>query len=511
MRHYCIQCGAELGKYQIICPGCGHNSFMDDIEESFSQTSGLINAVQIEANTQWRKYMCGKDGSAGHGFAAEDANAWEDRIRGSSVDLSGRSNELDGPDRIVDGVKIQTKYYKTATESINQGFKTTPDGFLSYEGQIIEVPKDQYEEALTILKRKITDGEVPGHTNPEDASKLIKKGSYTYRQAKNIARAGNIDSIVFDAKTQSIGALTSFGVSFAMNVGLSIIRNASSIDDIEDTIQAAYVAGLQNGTITLSSGILASQVLRTPFGRHMAAAMQWTSKKSIDYVYTSPLGKKFVHNLAETLNNKGVYGGAAKQTAIKFIRTNAITSAAVVVVTTIPDTYHLVCGHISSGEFFEKLIVNSSSIAGATLGGLLGSYFGPYGAMLGGVFIGGGTGWISRKVARKIRKSDEERMHEIIRIALLRLSNDFLIQDQDEFERCYKYMIEEKALDLNFVRFLYSVGKTDHGDDDFVRVSMAYLKLSYFFGAVIRQRKTSHLLKKDSFIVESIGKMYQYV
>ena len=107
MRHYCIQCGAELGKYQIICPGCGHNSFMDDIEESFSQTSGLINAVQIEANTQWRKYMCGKDGSAGHGFAAEDANAWEDRIRGSSVDLSGRSNELDGPDRIVDGVKIQ--------------------------------------------------------------------------------------------------------------------------------------------------------------------------------------------------------------------------------------------------------------------------------------------------------------------------------------------------------------------------------------------------------------------
>lgn len=59
------------------------------------------------------------------------------------------------------------------------------------------------------MRGKILEGKVDGVTNPNEASKIVKQGSVTYQQAKNIARAGNIDSLVFDVKTQSVSALSS--------------------------------------------------------------------------------------------------------------------------------------------------------------------------------------------------------------------------------------------------------------------------------------------------------------
>lgn len=55
---------------------------------------------------------------------------------------------------------------------------------------MFEVPKDQYEEDVRLMKEKIKEGKVPGVTNPEDAKKLVKKGLVTYAQAAKIAKAG---------------------------------------------------------------------------------------------------------------------------------------------------------------------------------------------------------------------------------------------------------------------------------------------------------------------------------
>ncbi|MFS9174579.1 hypothetical protein [Streptococcus parasanguinis] len=66
-----------------------------------------------------------------------------------------------------------------------------------YKGMQLEVPKDQYDEALRIMGDKIREGKVEGFTNPADAKKIIKKGYVTYEEAKLIAKGGNFTSIKF--------------------------------------------------------------------------------------------------------------------------------------------------------------------------------------------------------------------------------------------------------------------------------------------------------------------------
>lgn len=55
------------------------------------------------------------------------------------------------------------------------------------------------------MTEKIRQEKVPGVSNPDAARSMVRKGSVTYRQAGRIAKAGNLDSIRFDAKTQVHG------------------------------------------------------------------------------------------------------------------------------------------------------------------------------------------------------------------------------------------------------------------------------------------------------------------
>lgn len=70
----------------------------------------------------------------GHGFAAERANHLTDAIYGNTVELVGRGNVKNGPDRIVNGESIRTKYHHSANRGITNCFHkgryryTTPTG-----------------------------------------------------------------------------------------------------------------------------------------------------------------------------------------------------------------------------------------------------------------------------------------------------------------------------------------------------------------------------------------------
>ena len=132
MKHYCLKCGAELDEGTLICPHCHSCSYIDIMTQGANSVSSVLSAQQIEFNTQWLKYKCGPNGLCGHGYAAEDANSMSDMLGGHQVTLSGRDNSLSGPDRIVDGVRIQTKYCQTAKQSVMAGF--WEDGFYKYNG-----------------------------------------------------------------------------------------------------------------------------------------------------------------------------------------------------------------------------------------------------------------------------------------------------------------------------------------------------------------------------------------
>ena len=500
MKHYCLSCGNELQEEQMLCPKCGHCSFLDALENSTQGISSILGAQQIEANTQWVKYKCGKAGLTGHGFAAEDANAMEDLWWGHEVEFVGRNNQEGGADRIVDGQPIQTKYYKSASESINAAFSSDK---YAYSGQILEVPSDQYEEAIRIMREKIIAGQVDGIINPDDASKIVRKGSVTYEQAKNIAKAGNIDSLIFDAKTQSITAVSAFGISFAINAGMMLLFRSNNKMRIDDIMQSAFLVGLYNGTISLTSNILTMQVLRTQFGRNLVSYIQWGTKSGIDSVYKTELGRKFVHKLSQTLFNKAIYGGAAKNATIKFFRTNAITNLATFVVTSMPDTYYLLQGKISPTQYIKNLIVSGSGFVGGTIGVVLGSMLGPAGMIGGGLAGGVIFSWASKTIVDKISKDDAEKMYQLIQVALIRLSHDYMIQSDEEFQRCLNYIHSEKVLDMRFIRLMYSIGCDT--DDDLLRVQVAYERLDYYFFSMARNRKTILLARKQQNILDAIN------
>ena len=503
MKHFCIKCGVELKEEQLLCPQCGLCSFFDLANDSAKNVSGILNAVEIEANTQWVKYKCGKNASTGHGFAAEDANALNEWLCGYDVEQVGRNNANTGPDRITNGQEIQTKYCKTANDSVQAGFGA--DGMYAYKGQLLEVPNDQYEEAVHIMEEKILQGKVEGITDPKDATKIIKKGDVTYQQAKNIARAGNIDSLIFDAKTQTVTAISAFGISFAINLGMMCLFRDKGNLNIKEAMQLAFLSGLQNGTIAMTSGILTSQVLKTQFGRNLAAYVQWGAKSGIDSAYKVKIGKELIHKLSKSLWNKGIYGGASKQVATKFIRTNVIANLGVFVITTIPDTFFVIRGEISKPQLIKNLVVNGTSLVGGTLGAWLGACLGPYGMIGGGLAGGVIFGWASKKIADSISKDDSEKMYELIKVALLRLSHDYMIQSEDEFQKCIEVIHKEKVLDTTFIRAMYSIGCDD--DNDFLRVQIAYEKLAYYFYAVIRQRKTICLKNNQEKVLDAINEL----
>ena len=161
----------------------------------------------------------------GHGFAAEEVNHLFDKL--SNADFFGQGKVKlvgedidpetgriikDGADRVVNGTNIQTKYCKTGGKCISECFENGKFRYMNSDGtpMQVEVPSDKYESAVQAMENRIKNGEVPGVTDPKEAKKIVRKGHFTYEQAKNIAKAGTVESITFDAVNGAIIAPSAF-------------------------------------------------------------------------------------------------------------------------------------------------------------------------------------------------------------------------------------------------------------------------------------------------------------
>mgnify|MGYP004652700097 FL=1 len=80
------------------------------------KTQNLSRAAQ---QTQMDKFQAAQ----GHGYAAEQANNLYDFLTGKDAKIVGGDNAKDGPDRMVNGVNIQTKYCHDAASSVQAAFE----------------------------------------------------------------------------------------------------------------------------------------------------------------------------------------------------------------------------------------------------------------------------------------------------------------------------------------------------------------------------------------------------
>ena len=338
----------------------------------------------------------------GHGFAAEDANNINDILRGMSSKVIGTSNELNGPDRVANGVFLQSKYYRSASATVAAAFDSS-SGYYRYEGQVLEVPKDQWEDCVKFMRKRIEQGKVPDTRNPADAAKIVRQGSVTYQQAKNIARAGNIDSLIFDAKTQVVTSISVFPISFAVTFAHSRWRGES----VKDATIAALGCAALSGSTMILTGVVSTQLLRTGIEAFGATSI----RNGVQAIARTPAGKEVARRIATASLGKPVAGAAAVNHVSRLLRTNAITAAVAAVVTSTPDFYRAAFKRsISWQQLAKNTTINTAGvvtgtagwIGGAAGGAAVGSAFPGIGTVAGGV-IGGIAGSLGAGIGGNYR------------------------------------------------------------------------------------------------------------
>jgi hypothetical protein len=391
----------------------------------------------------------------GTGFAAEDANALHDRLQGSTVDQVGRSNERNGTDRIADGVHIQTKYFDSASRTAADAFDS--NGEYRYGNQRLEVPSDQHEEVLKIMRKKIADGHVPGVTDPADAESIVKRGEVTYRQARNIARPGTVDGLIFDAKTQAVTSGYIMGVAFLVNFA----RLTWSGKDIEEAAKESAWLAVRAGGTTFCIAVVAAQILRT----RAAAVGAPLMRKSVKAVASTNVGKTVVAQVAEASLGKAATGAAAINHVSKLLRTNVITGLVTTAVVSAPDIYRAAFTNgISWAQVGKNVTVTGCGVAGGSGGWLAGAAIGTaicpipvVGTWLGG-FIGSlAVGYVSSAGSKALMdliiEDDAKEMLKLLQEFMSEIASDHMLSP----EEVAAFLEKARAfIDAKFLRAMYA-------------------------------------------------------
>ncbi len=394
----------------------------------------------------------------GHGFAAEHANFLHDKVHnmdffgqgkvkmvGEEIDPETGRIVKDGADRIVNGVNIQTKYCRSGSDCVAECFEDNKFRYFNVDGtpMQIEVPSDMYDSAVQAMESRISRGEVHGVTDPKEAKNIIRKGKYTYKQAKNIARAGNVDSIKFDAANGAIVATSAFGISAAISFATAVWNG----EDAKSALKIATRTGLKVGGTTFITAVLSSQLSKAGLN----SALVGSSEAIVRLM--GPKASAMLVNAFRSGNN--IYGAAAMKSAAKLLRGNVITGGVTVAVLSTADIVNIFRGRISGKQLFKNIANTTSTVAGGTAGWAGGAAAGAkVGAVIGSVFPGAGTviggaiggviggltgsfaggavsGKISDAVLGAFIEDDAEEMVRIIEKVFAELAEDYLLSQKE--------------------------------------------------------------------------------
>ena len=417
------------------------------------EVTGSISSGIVYGNISNASSIYGTDKfntPRGHGFAAEYANHLHDKIKhgdflgkekvklvGDEIDPKTGRIVKNGADRVVDGIKIQTKYCASGSKCISECFE---NGVLKYKNpdgtpMQIEVPSDMYDSAVKAMENRIKNGEVPGVSDPTKARDIVKRGSFTYQQAKNIARFGTVESITFDAVNGAIIATNAMGISATLTFATSIWNG----EDFDIALKNAAYAGLRVGGTTFLTAVLASQLSKAGLNSALVGSSE---------AIVSLMGPKASAMLVNAFRSGGnIYGAAAMKSAAKMLRGNVITGAVSVVVLSSFDVANIFRGRISAAQLFKNVANTASTVAGGTAGWVAGAAGGAavgsaipivgtaIGGVVGGIlgsFAGGAAaGKVSGVVLDGFIEDDANKMVEKIEEVFIQLAEEYLLTKKE--------------------------------------------------------------------------------
>lgn len=342
----------------------GIDSELAAADDTAVKTAAVAAAATINSNGEiFVEQRAAVNNPAGHGELAEEANSIIDRLQGHQAEILGRDNAKNGPDRSVDGVLIQTKYYKTARGSLEACFDSSSHQYryLAKDGtpMQLEVPKDQYQQVLRGFEKKISQGKVPGVSDPRDAEKIVRKGKLTYGQAVNLTKPGTVESVSYDAATGAVTCSCAFGLSFLATTFMAYRETR----DITGAVQAGIAAGVQVFGLSFAQHMVVSQLSRAGLSNALMAPSQAVVGK---------LGFKasatIVNGLRALTGKTAVSGAAASKQLAKMLRGNAVSAAVTLAVFSVPETYKLFQGKASGAQYAQNMACLATSIAGGIAG-----------------------------------------------------------------------------------------------------------------------------------------------
>lgn len=406
------------------------------------QNAGIAGSV-ANNNIEYAELKNNMNGARGNGYGSEYGNAVLDRALGKKVE--NKAAELDehgrqvkaGADKAVNGINIQTKYYKSASESIGAAFEHKKAVYLNPDGSMmqIEVPRDQYQSALTSMQKRIDSGQVPGAKPGDDPKKYVKRGYFTYEQSFNLTRAGSIEGITVDIVQGTICSLESGTIT-------TILSFATAVWNGKDIKEAAK-CGLQTGMQVMGKSVaiytVTMQISRgtiiNPFKK--VANADGTSR---GFAYFDNPVFKLGDNVAKKINSSNIANthigkavGLDKVTGRKII---GGTVTAVVVFG--PDLCRAFQGKISTKQLFKNSTVSVAGMAGAAVGNSLLP-------VVGGIIGGAITGFVAKKVMDSFIEDDAKEMFQILKEEFLDVVMLYSL-NKKEFDEIISLTIGNKNL-----------------------------------------------------------------
>ena len=283
-------------------------SWMAKKIEEGAKSANIVNVANYgqkvedalkDVNTNFVRYRYYDEKHPTHGLIAEDMANLEDAVKNNDVIHEGTNNAKDGADRIVNGQEIQTKYYENAKATVNSTFKDGKYRYIGKDGKPmqLEVPSDQYDDAVNAMQERIKAGQVEGVKNPKEAKTLIRKGAITYKESKKIAQKlkkekdfqeRNWDKLSKTEITKSVlretgksvavGSLIQGGRILGNRIWNSLTGkpNKDASEDTKEWLQSSWSGiksiGIQTAvttglTIAVRKGFVGKLAKNTPIGR----------------------------------------------------------------------------------------------------------------------------------------------------------------------------------------------------------------------------------------------------
>lgn len=390
----------------------------------------------------------------GFGFAAENGNNIADRLKGLDASVIGDNNAKNGPDRRIvnrNGTVtwIQTKYYETAVGSVEAAFDGKNYRYIvDGKPMQLEVPADQYDDAVRLMQERISNGQLKncGITDPDEAANIVRKGHLTYEQTKNIAKAGNVDSLKYDARNGIVSTSCAAGITFVIDYACCRINGLGA----EAALKNAVFNGIKTGGVVFATYVISSQLAKAGLAGSLSKALIPTVE-----AITKAFGDDVCNVIMQRIGVQVAGKATANQVANAISRELIIDGVLVVVLTSL-DVADLFRGKISKEEVLKNLTVTIIGIATGTAGGyggaVLGSLIAPgagtaVGAILGSVAAGGLSVWAAEALIAPYYESDAEEMLNIISEEFTILCSDYLIVE-DEADRLVDALKDELVGDV---------------------------------------------------------------